>query len=290
MRITSTMRYGRFLESLKTIRTRIAGHESRLASGRKLERPSDDPSGAAEALLTRSRLASLDRYSGNAAAARSILTTTDSALSSLGGLLSQARSAAIRGASDVVDSGREAIAQEIDSVRSQALALARTSFQGRYVFAGTDTATNPYDDNGVYQGNSGQIKVATGDAETAAANLTGPEVFGAGGGVFATLADLATALRSGDVAGIQAAAGALEAAGHDVSLQRTIAGERIRALDATIDRNATTRLSLIAHLSEIEDADPAEDITRLANDRVAEQAVLATGARIESRSLFDYLG
>lgn len=291
MRTTPAFEYSRFLESLRTIRERIAVSEGRAASGKRVEKPSDDPAAAGEALGLRARIATLERFANNASVVQGFVSVTDSTLSALGDLLNSARSEAIRGASGTTTpEAREAIAKEIDSIREQTLGLARTRFQGRYIFSGTDTQTNPYDDSGNYLGNTGAIRVETGDGETTAANIAGSAVFGSGTGVVGILEGLSIALRAGDTAGIQAAADSIEAARRQVSDARTVAGERILRLNAAGSRTADARVTLLSRLNDIESADLAETITKLAQDQIAEQLVLQTGARIGRKSLFDFIG
>lgn len=289
MRITAAMQYERFLGSLRSIRERLADDQSRLASGRRIERPSDDPAGAAEAIALRSRVATLDRYSANASSARSFLAVTESALASMSDLLTQARSAATRAASDANSDVRTEIAREIDSIRDQILTLARTRYQERYVFSGTATTTDPYTAAGVYQGNDGEIRVEVGDSETVSLNLRGTDALGTGGGTLALLEQLSASLRADDTAAIRAALPAIEAARKSVSDARSQVGLRLARIDEVVRRHGDLKVSLLTRLDEVEGADTAETITRFARDKTAEEAALAAGSRIASRSLFDYL-
>ncbi len=290
MRITPSMQYSRFLESLRSIRERLADGHAQLASQRKLERPSDDPVGAAEALLLRTRIAAVDRYAANSSVARAFLDVTESALSSVGDLLTQARAAAVRGASDTNAGVRSEIADEVDSIRTHLLSVARTSFQGRYIFSGTDTTTPAYDDAGVYRGNDGRIRVESSDSDTTTLNLVGTEVFGAQpADALAALASLSASLRAGDTAAIQGSIESLEGFRRLAATARTSVGERMVRLEGSLARNGDARVALLSRLSKIEDADLAEVAVRLASDRTAEEATLAAGARLSSRSLFDYL-
>ena len=291
MRITPEMQYTKFLDSLRTLRERMAENQSRAGSGLRVEKPSDDPQAAAEAVSLRAQIAALQRYSSNASAASGFLNMTDSALSAVGDQLASARAEALRGASDTTgDAGRKQIATTIDTIRGQILSLARTRYQERYLFSGTDTRTNPYSDAGAYQGNGGTIQVETGDGETLTLNAKGSDVFGTGTGIFGVLDGLSTALRSGDTTAIAAAADSIEAFRQQISDVRTTVGQSMARMDAAVQRNDTTRVSLTGRLSQVENANMAEVITNLTNDQSNEQLLLATGARIGAKSLFDYLG
>jgi len=291
MRTTPAIQYDRFLESLRLIRERIQTETARSVSGLRVEKPSDDPAAAGEAVALRTRIAAADRYASNASAVKGFLSVTDSALSSLNDLLTSARAEAIRGASESTGAqARGAIATTIDSLREQAFALARTRFEGRYIFSGTDTQADPYDSSGNYQGNTSAIRLETGEGETITANIAATDAFGAGTGVFGALASLSDALRLGDTAAIQTGATSLEAALKTLSDARTVVGTRLESAQSAADRAAQAKVTLTSRLTEITGADLAEAITSLSNDRASEQMVLQTGARIGQRSLFDFLG
>jgi flagellar hook-associated protein 3 FlgL len=294
MRITNNIQYREFLDSLDRVRQRLVEGQLQLATSRKINKPSDDPAGAGEALGIRQALARLDRYDSNGASVRAVVTAADSALSSLTDVLTSAREKAVQGASDTNDpTSRNAIADEIDALRQQVFLIARTKFEGRYIFAGTDTRTDPYDAAGNYLGNGNSIQVETADGETTTANIPGSSVFGTGStpaGIFGTLAQLSADLRSGNTVGIQAGADAVEAARVALSPARTELGQRINRLDAVAGKNSTDRVSLTARLSAIEDANLPQVITQVSSDTTAEQLTLQAGARIRTKSLFDFIG
>ena len=68
MRTTPAIQYDRFLESLRLIRERIQTETARSVSGLRVEKPSDDPAAAGEAVALRTRIAAADRYASNASA------------------------------------------------------------------------------------------------------------------------------------------------------------------------------------------------------------------------------
>lgn len=290
MRITTAMQFQRFLGSLRDIRSRIADGQSRLASGRRIEKPSDDPIGAAAALQERARLAANARYASNAGAATGYLSAAESALGSVSDLLTQARAAGTRGASETNSALRDEIAQEVESVRDQVLTMTRTKFRERYVFSGTATTTAAYSATGVYQGNDGTIPVETGATETTVVNLTGPQAFGSGAGVLGALDQLAIALHADDTAAIRGALEGVEAARAGVSSARADVGNRLARLESSATRLGDEKAALLGRLDQLEGADLAELITRISQDQTAQEATLAAGARITSNSLFDYIG
>ena len=294
MRVTNGIQYREFLDSLDRVRQRLIRGQISLATTRRINKPSDDPAGAGEALGLRQGLARLDRYASNGGSAKTVVVATDSALSSLTDLLTSAREKAVQGASDTYDQvNKNQIADEIDALRQQVFSVARTKFEGRYLFGGTETRTDPFDAAGNYLGNNSGIQIETADGETTTLNVPGSSVFGAGAtaaGVFGTLAQLSADLRAGNTAGVQAGADAVEAARLALSPIRTDLGGRINRLDNLSENHANERVSLLTRLSSIEDADLAKVITQVSSDTTAEQLTLQAGSKIRTRSLFDFLG
>src|SRR5208337_1538578 len=90
------------------------------------------------------------------------LSTADSTLSSVSSALQQALSLGVEaGDGTLAASDLASIANQLQGIQSQLISLANTSYQGHYIFAGTNTGTAPFvADNTVpagvdYAGNTG---------------------------------------------------------------------------------------------------------------------------------------
>ncbi len=109
-----------------------------LSTGISLNEPSDDPTVIAQDLSVRNDSAVTTQVGQNLTGLNNLLSTTDSTLSSLTGILQSARNLAIEGASDVITtSQRGAIGQQVDQLIQEAIGLANTQYDGKYVFSGT---------------------------------------------------------------------------------------------------------------------------------------------------------
>ena len=71
--------------------------------------------------------------------------------------------------------------------------------------------------------------------------------------------------------------------------RRTIVGNRLQALDTRIDKNADERLRLEKQVSEIQDLDFAEAVSRLSMQTVALQAAQQAYVKTQGLSLFNFL-
>lgn len=145
MRITNTMLVSLLLHNLNRSRERLIRHQIQLSTGKRLTRPSDDPSGTFRSLKYRSNLRDIDRYQANIDNSVSWLSMTDSVLNDISDALVKARGLAMRGASGSTgEPERSALAHQVDQLLQHLLDLANTQFEGKYIFGGTETLTPPY--------------------------------------------------------------------------------------------------------------------------------------------------
>ncbi|HAW19271.1 MAG TPA: flagellar hook-associated protein 3, partial [Flavobacteriales bacterium] len=71
--------------------------------------------------------------------------------------------------------------------------------------------------------------------------------------------------------------------------RRTIVGNRLQALDTRTNENADERLTLQTDISELEDIDFAEAVSRLNLQSTALQAAQQAYIKIQGLSLFNFL-
>jgi flagellar hook-associated protein 3 FlgL len=300
-RITQSMIARSALSGLQDVSGRLAATQRRMASGKEITRPSDDPYGTARALALRGELASSRQLQRNVEDADGWLTVTDSALGKMTDIAQRARELLVAGASDGAgQQARGAMADEIDQLADALKQEADAAYGGRFVFAGTLTGTRPYAVGGpdAYAGDAGQIAREIGPGVAVAINADARALLGDGqaaadGLLLDTLRDVAQHLRGGTPAD----AGALR--GGDLqALDRNLDGllqarARVGALQSRLDtararlgevEETTTRL-----LSETEDADMAATLVAFSTQQSVYQSALRAGATIVQASLLDFL-
>jgi flagellar hook-associated protein 3 FlgL len=115
VRISNNMMSDRLLANLQRSYSRMATTQEQISSGSRVNRPSDDPTAAGAERLRSAELEGIRRSQDSVAAANGWLTASESALSSLGDVVSRARELALQGANASIDqNGRNVIAGEID--------------------------------------------------------------------------------------------------------------------------------------------------------------------------------
>jgi flagellar hook-associated protein 3 FlgL len=119
--------------------------QNELSTGKQVNQPSDNPSAAAAILQLQQQLAARTGWSNNVTAATSQLGEVDTTINSLTQLLQQAQTIASQDASSTTPaSQRTADAAVVDTLYTQAMALANTQFNGSYLFGGDEGSTAPY--------------------------------------------------------------------------------------------------------------------------------------------------
>lgn len=153
---------------------------ARLASGKRINKPSDDPIGLVRALDYRLSIGSNNQYERNIEEAGAQLGFVDTVLTSLSDAVVEAKKAAVTGASGVLDSvTRTALARHTLQLRDSFLSLGNSTFRGRFIFSGFRTDIPAFDAVAfAYQGDNGVINAPIDRAAVMPVNLSGSDVFG----------------------------------------------------------------------------------------------------------------
>src|SRR5437867_9240936 len=142
MRIPDNTPYVSFLRDLQQTQEQLLDIQRMVTSGKKVQKPSDDPAAAADIVRLSSEKAAADQFGKNIDAAKLRLTAADTALDGVELIVERAREVALGSLSNLSNNG--SAQAEIDSIREQLLFAANTTQQGRYIFGGTKTMTAPF--------------------------------------------------------------------------------------------------------------------------------------------------
>lgn len=292
-RVTQSMMTQRSMAGLQAGLSRLAKIQEQLSTGRVLNRPSDSPGDTAAAMRLRSVVAAQQQYARNAHDGLGWLNTIDSTLQGANDQIRRARDLALQGINGAAGAdAREALATEIDQIRAGLVSAANTTYLDRPVFGGTSAGPVAYLDvpPATYVGDGQPVLRTIGEGVEVDVQMAGPAAFGPNGdSVFDHLADLATALRSGDTTGMQAGLTQLGDDMKRVTSSLTDVGARTVRIEAAVQRADDTRLQVQGSLSEIENTDLPKAAMDLQLQEVAYQASLAATARVLQPSLVDFL-
>ncbi len=265
-----------------------------LSTGRRVNKPSDDP--AASAILVQNHDATTftARYLQTLSSIQGQFQTADSALSSVISELNRAIVLGVEGANGTLsDADRVAVASELQGIQDQIVTLANTSFQGTPLFAGTKTGSPPFVKDVVpsgvrYDGNDAVNNVQIGDGYQIAANKPGSQLFVAPGhDVFLAITGLIQALQTNT--GYDTAVTGLRDSFDYISTQRVFYGNTLNQAQSQTTNLGNTKLQLSQQENTLVSADVESAASRLVNSQAATNATLAAIGKISQLSLFDFL-
>jgi flagellar hook-associated protein 3 FlgL len=280
--------------------TQLAKTQLQLASGKRINAPSDDPTGSAQLLGISEVVQVTGQYQKNINHVRGRLELEDTALGSIGDALQRARELTVQALNDTNGpDDRAGIAQEVRQLMDEVTGLAnRKDATGEYLFGGFQGQNAPFSSNGVgtftYAGDQGRRQLQVGPARTIPDGDSGLDVFmkiPAGGGgfedVFSTLYKLATDLEAD--APNPASLDQLDAAMNHLLGVRATTGARLNAVESQESINNALLEQLETTRSSIEDLDYAEAASRLSQQSVTLQAAQQAFVRVQGLSLFNFL-
>ena len=284
------------LGGLDTVQQQLNNADLELASGRSINKPSDNPVGTQSLVLNHAAQAQNDTFQQNVGNLQSRLQIADSALNSAENAINQAISLGVEaGNSDLSDSQRQAIAQQLQGIQQQLVNTANTSYSGSYVFGGTLVETAPFTLNpavsaGVtYSGNSSVTAVQVASGESVNTNVPGDQLFlNPAGSLLGSLNQLITAVQTNT--GISAANVAFGQGATEFYAQSVSYGSTLDQLQSVSTQLSAQQVQLATQESSIDGADIAQVTTNFSQSEVAYQTLLeAEGKILNLPSLLSFI-
>ena len=162
MRITNSMMTATVKRNLFRQSEQLARKQETMSSGKRINRPSDDPLGFGKVLDYRKTLSSLDQYDRNIQSAKNRVEFLETALEGVEELIVDAKNWAVdQAGSESMD--REAAITSVQNIRDQLVQLGNSKMGNVYVFSGFQSLTPAFDATGTYNGDNGYYSVMTAD-------------------------------------------------------------------------------------------------------------------------------
>lgn len=274
------------LRGLQASLERSATLQEQLSSGRRISRPSDDPSGTASAMTFRSQRAAAEQHLRNIDTIQGRLNVTDTAVTDLSARLNKVRELVVQSRSGALSQeGRDALAAEVTAIRGSVVDIYNTRYLDRPVFGGTTPGIVAVDASGAYVGDDQPVELRINRDARVRVDVRGTDV-GAD-----TVPDLLDQLAGEIAAGSVSAASFTALDDERVKVLTAIGdiGARSARVDAAKDQVDSMRLDLQGRISENEDIDLPETIMNLQAQQVAYQSALGAAAKVLQTSLVDFL-
>ncbi|HET6460777.1 MAG TPA: flagellar hook-associated protein FlgL [Syntrophales bacterium] len=148
MRISNQTIYQNISSQLSNMTAELNHVQEQMSTGKQINKPSDDPIGATQAMRLKKVLSQIDQYGKNIQQGSSWLDVTNTSLNTISQLISQASDIASQMSTETGSaSQRQAAAQSIQNILDQLVQIGNTPLNGRYIFSGYQDHAPAFTDN-----------------------------------------------------------------------------------------------------------------------------------------------
>ncbi len=297
MRLTFALNYDRMNQNIQLRQESLARITTMASSGKRLERPADDPLAWAQAMDLKQGLRELDAIERNLNHGVQWNRATENALNSISDLLIRAKEAGMRFSSAATNEARAGLVQEMEQITEEVYNLANSRFGDQYLFSGKTTSIQPFqvgNPTTYFGDDSGDLEVRAGASQRQKINLGGGTVFfvdptDPNSSLFKTLTDLKTAMETGDADQVRTGLAALDAAFSHITAMQTKVGARLNQLEEKLTSLTNLKTDRTSVLAETEEADMVDVLTQLQQKRTALEAALRVTTYADNLNLTQYL-
>ncbi|WP_262173794.1 flagellar hook-associated protein FlgL [Saccharococcus sp. Marseille-Q5394] len=296
MRVTQSMLSNNMLRNLSTSYNKMGKLQEQLSSGKKVNRPSDDPVVVMKGMGYRMQVDKVATYQKNLGEVNNWLDSSDDALDGVGQVLHRAKelvtNAANTGAMTPED--REKIKIELKQLQEQIQDLANTKVGDKYIFSGTMTDKPLYnkainasgDVIGIETGPSfkNRVEIEVFDGVSLKVNTDAAEMFKNIDDLFKEIENIGV-----DGNGFSDALSKIDIHMDAVLTARADIGARSNRAELMNNRLEMQEGAAKKQQSENEDIDYEKVITEMLTHESIHRAALSVGARIIQPSLVDFL-
>ncbi|MGO4530754.1 flagellar hook-associated protein FlgL [Paenibacillus sp. 2TAF8] len=305
MRITNNMLSSQLLLNLNRNAQQMNNTQLQSATGRKINKPSDDPVGITYSLRYRAELSSNEQYQKNVDSATSWLDFNDTVMDQAGSIIQRLRELTVQASTGTnPQSAMDSVKEEVMQLKEQLIDVANSKLNGKYIFNGETYDIKPYqftkDADGVSDTtdvasvitDTGKINFIVGESVQLPINVTGNEVFGnetEDDNLFVVLNNIIDALKNGDQKELSGQLGTIDSRMDKMLAIRSEIGAKTNRIDLMMGRLDDLGVNLTDLQAKVEDADYAELIMKSKIQENIYNASLSAGAKIISPSLVDFL-
>lgn len=305
MRVTDGMVARSLLRDIDRNAEHILSLQTKLGTGREINKPSDNPTGMVASLQYRGEISEIEQYGSNMSSSLEWMNATSVAMGKVEDILFEVNDACASTSTDLATpEQRNSLAVLIDQYLRELIDVANDTSRGRYLFGGTETGTAPFSpddpDNitSVTQnpdGISSDLNREIGLNQIIKINVNGDSLFqpdGAGDpdtDIFQVLIDLRDALLADDTDAITTGMTRIADVQEHVLETDSILGATIKRVEFSQENLTYEILNKQERLSDVEDTDYTKTIIEYYEAQNMYDTALSVGAQIIQMSIIDYL-
>jgi flagellar hook-associated protein 3 FlgL len=275
----------------------MSATQAQVSSGKRIQKPSEDPNAAAVIMQTRASVRGIEQYQRNIGLATARVETEETVLNQLGDALRRALELAVSEGSDTSNATtRQQVKYEMDNLLRFVVGLGNTRFDEGYLFGGHRPDVPPFDVDQPLRPRTPEeiaaldqkheIEIAKG--VRVPTNHNGKEVLLDSGAIQA-LVDFVQALGDNDGEAIRGSIDRIRDASYRVQDLLGDIGGRYNHQQITASGLQLMHLSVTTLRSQIEDVDMSKAMIDLVARQTSLQSAMLATSRVINLNLADYL-
>lgn len=300
MRLSSNQIFSQRVDNITSSQSKWMTEGNKISSGRRVEKPSDDPMAASQAVMVKQSESRNQQYATARGFAKNSMSLQMSLASQMVNITTKIQETLVAAGNDATlsDEDRASLADQLEGLKDQLVGIGNTKDGvGRYIFAGFQSDKPPFvaDATGkiTYQGGDKQITQKVDSNIEMVTNFTGietlqssgskgtaPDIFDALDGAITALREPLTgkpqADRDAALDKIDAANRVNRATLNNISSVEAKLGLQLQELDNLDDLGADTSLRNAKRLSELREL----DWTQAISDYYQEESVLRASYKV----------
>ncbi|MEB6855917.1 flagellar hook-associated protein FlgL [Proteus cibi] len=300
MRLSSNQIFSQRVDNITSSQSKWMTEGNKISSGRRVEKPSDDPMAASQAVMVKQSESRNQQYATARGFAKNSMSLQMSLASQMVNITTKIQETLVAAGNDATlsDEDRSSLADQLQGLKDQLVGIGNTKDGvGRYIFAGFQSDKPPFvaDATGkiTYQGGDKQITQKVDSNIEMVTNFTGIETLQSSGSkgtapdIFEALDGAITALREpltgkpqadrdAALAKIGTANSVNRATLNNISSVEAKLGLQLQELDNLDNLGADTSLRNAKRLSELRDL----DWTQAISDYYQEESVLQASYKV----------
>jgi flagellar hook-associated protein 3 FlgL len=294
MKVSTSLLFDRATERMTALQNRLATTQAQMTESKKILSPSDSPDAAAAIQRLRGEIERQGEHAATLKATQQRYSAEETAMASANDIVIRLKELAVQAAND----SNTATDRKLLGVGNS------KDDSGNYLFSGTRVNTPAFAEDAfgkvTYQGDQTQTRIPAGVQRTVSYTRSGSDVFsrvvredGQGNSTsvafFDALDQMIDSVDNNQASGIHQGLADLEQMHDQVTLSLAATGDDQKLVQAQLDVLDQTQLRLKTSLSEIEDLDYTEAVTRMQKEVTALQAAMGSFSKMSNLSLFEYI-
>ena len=298
MRITQKTIFGNFMRDVNKNRSEMAKIQSNLSSGREVRWASDNPVNFQRSRVIEENIRKEEQYQSNIENGLRQGRLAQEALDEVIDRLIEIKGVVVQGATaSYGDENRDNMADALSGIRDSIVSTLNLSYGDRFLFAGTNSSTQPFVVDGVGTGgvtdtsNATAPRIKAGDGVTIELSATGTELrtMTSGDDLFQIIDDIEQALRNNDTDALNGLMTQTDDMIEHVTDVTSRLGTNINRMDYMFEQYESSRITQEADISGLVDTDYAQAFSDLQRNQVAYESAMAVHTTMFKNTLLDYL-